>query len=145
MMPISDHFMPIPPRHRRALEMLAVIALQPNRDILGAIGTGALLDEDEPFTLEQIVLPLSKRGLIEDLSHTELGAGGLYFIRITELGKICLGLGYMLREPRRTSPEEIKKYLATDSSEQTELAKTLQAPVKSANPYDPNEEKEAIA
>lgn len=104
---VRGRFMAIPPRHQRALEMLAVISRQP-RDIYGAIGVAALRDEDEPFTLEQIVSPLMERGLIEDLSQTELGKGGKYFVRITRLGEICLSLGYMLREPRKVADPELK-------------------------------------
>jgi hypothetical protein len=105
----KNKFMPIPPRHQRALEMLALLAKQPHRDILGAIGIAALRDEDDVFTLAQIVDPLMERGLIEDLRETELGTGGRYFVRITRLGELCLGLGYMLREPRKGSEQELKR------------------------------------
>lgn len=108
MASVKDRFMLIPPRHKRALEMLAIIARQPNRDIHGAIGVAALRDEDEPFTLEQIVQPLWDRGLIEDLTETELGSGGKYFVRITKLGEMCLSMGYMPREPRKTTDGEMK-------------------------------------
>jgi hypothetical protein len=141
-MPISDLFMPIPPRHRRALELLVD---QKKHDPYGAIGTGALRDEDDPFTLEQIINPLWDRGLIEDLTNTDFGRGGQCFTRITPLGEICLGLGYMLRAPGKTTEEAIKQYLTKDSDEQTEVAKSLKLPMKSANPHDPNEEQEAIA
>jgi hypothetical protein len=104
----KTRFMQIPPRHQRTLEMLAVIAKQPHRDIHGAVGIAALRDEDEPFTLEQIVDPLMERGLIENLSETELGTGGRYFVRITRFGEMCLGLGYMLRESRKPTQVEIK-------------------------------------
>lgn len=141
-MSVSDHFMPIPPRHRRCLEFLQG---QRKFDLYGAIGTRALRDEDEPFSLEQIVGPLYERGLVEDLTETELGhSAGRYFTRITKLGEICLGLGYMLRDPRKTTEAEIKKYSEQEAAEQQRTAETLAAPPTSANPYDPNEEKEAI-
>lgn len=123
------HFMPIPPRHRRALEMLLV---QRHHDAFGGIGIGAMRDDDEPFTLEQIVEPLMVRGLIEDLTWTDLREDGKYFVRLTKLGEFCLGVGYMLREPRLTSEAEMRKYAA-------------ELPPPSSNPYDPNDEKEAIA
>jgi hypothetical protein len=103
---VKARFMPIPPRHQRALEMLLK---RKGSDYLGGIGIAALRDEDEPFTLEQIVEPLMMRGLIEDLSETELGLGGRYFVRITRLGEMCLSLGYMLREPRKLSEPELKR------------------------------------
>jgi hypothetical protein len=101
---IKDRFMQIPPRHQRALEMLRE---QRTRDPLGAIGAGALRDEDDPFTLEQIANPLWERGLIEDLTGTEMETAGRYFVRITPLGLVCLGLGYMLREPRKATEHEM--------------------------------------
>ena len=103
---VKDGFMAIPPRHQRALEMLMK---QKKRDQFGGIGVGALRDEDDPFTLEQIVQPLWERGMIEDLSETDLGLGGRYFVRITRVGEICLSLGYMLREPRKLSEPELKR------------------------------------
>jgi hypothetical protein len=119
---VKDKFMTIPPRHQRALELLAVIARQPNRDIYGAIGVGALRDEDEPFTLEQIVQPLWERGLIEDLTGTELRTGGKYFVRITALGIVCLGLGMMLRDARKVTEAEIKGLQLETPSEADERA-----------------------
>lgn len=140
MIETNSKFMAIPPRHRVALEMLLV--QRRNRDGFGCIGTGALRDEDEPFTLEQIVKPLFERGLIEDLTETDLGAGGQYFVRITQLGKACLGLGYMLRDPRTATEAEIKK-----SIEAEVMTNLLPPPMLNTNlsKYDPNEEKEAIA
>jgi len=132
-MPASDHFMPIPPRHRRALELLMD---QKKHDPYGAIGTGALRDEDDPFTLEQIAGPLLERGLIEDLTNTDFGRGARYFIHITPLGEVCLGLGYMLRDPRRTSEAEIRKYLASDSDEQTKLANVLHPPAPPTEAFE---------
>lgn len=103
----KDKFMPIPPRHQQALQLLVA---QKNRDMFGGIGVGALREEeDEPLTLEQIVQPLWERGLVEDLTETELGASGRYFVRITLLGQVCLNLGYMLREPRKATEPELKK------------------------------------
>jgi hypothetical protein len=126
---VSEKFMAIPPRHRRALEMLVE---QKQRDRLGALGRGALREEDEGFTLEQIVEPLWERGLIEDLTGTELGDGGKYFLRITPLGQMCLGMGVMLRETRKPSAPE-------------QQLLTAEMRRHDNNPYDPNEEKEAIA
>lgn len=97
-------FLVIPPRHLRALEFLMQ---QKKRDALGGIGIGAMREEDEPFALEQIIDPLWDRGLIEDLTDTELGAAGKHFIRITLLGEVCLGMGFMLREPRRMDDTEL--------------------------------------
>jgi hypothetical protein len=139
MEPDSAKFIVIPPRHRRALEMLRE---QKQRDLLGSIGRGALRDEDDPFTLEQIAEPLLQRGLIEDLTWTDLGAGGKYFVRITRLGEICLGLGYMLRETRKTTLEEMKLLSATARAEVTLLpAATAERLAK----HDASDEKEAIA
>jgi len=107
-MSASEHFMPIIPRHKRLLEDLRA---QKARDFLGGIGWGALKDEDEPFTYEELFTPLMQRGLIEDLSATELGAGGKYFVRITALGERCLSLGVMLKYPRHTTEQEIQKIL----------------------------------
>jgi hypothetical protein len=123
----AELFMPISPRHRRALEMLVE---QKKRDSLGGIGIAALHDEDDVFTLEQITEPLMERGLIEDLTWTDLEAAGKYFVRITPLGDVCLAFGQMLREPRIVSDKAMKMLLQ---------------PPASANPHDPNEEREAIA
>jgi hypothetical protein len=142
-MPVSDRFMPIPPRHQRALELLRE---QRKHDGLGCIGTGALRDDDDdPFTIEQIAGPLFERGLIEDLTWTDLGEGGKYFVRITNAGLVCLGLGYMLREPRKVSEAELKRLGAADQKEQEQVAADLSFAKKSTNPHDPNEEREAIA
>lgn len=103
---VIDAFMVISPRHRQALELLQA---QKTRDHLGALGLGALRNEDDVFTLEQIAVPLLQRGLIEDLTKTELGPGGKYFCRITKLGEFCLGVGYMLKEPRPSSELEMRK------------------------------------
>jgi hypothetical protein len=48
----NPNFIVIPPRHQRALEMLRAQRLHDN---LGAIGKGAMRDEDDVLTLEQIV------------------------------------------------------------------------------------------
>jgi hypothetical protein len=134
---VSVKFMLIPPRHRRALEMLME---QTKRDPLGAIGRGALRDEDDPFTLEQIVSPLWDRGLIEDLTWTDLGEGGKYFVRITKLGKICLGLGYMLRETRKPTLAEWKGL-----GEQAAITTLPPGTAERLAQHDAKEEKEAIA
>jgi hypothetical protein len=88
--------------------VLQVLAAQRKKDHLGGIGWGALRDEEEPFTYEQIINPLLERGLIEDLTATDLGSAGKYFVRITPLGIVCLGLGVMLRDPRRVTDAELK-------------------------------------
>jgi hypothetical protein len=133
----SAKFMVIPPRYQRALEMLRAQRL---RDPLGAIGRGAMRDEDEPFTLEQIVDPLWERGLIEDLTWTDLHEGGKYFVRLTQLGDICLSLGYMLREPRKVTLGEMR-FLAGQETITTLKPGTAERLAK----HDANEEKEAIA
>jgi hypothetical protein len=132
----SAKFIVIPPRHRRALEMLRE---QKQRDHLGGIGKGALRDEDEPFTLEQIADPLMNRGLIEDLTWTDLKEGGKYFVRITPLGEACLGLGYMLRETRKPTLAECKGI-----AEQAQITTPSPASERLAK-HDASEEKEAIA
>lgn len=137
-MTVRAKFVEILPRHRRALEMLASIALDAKRDIFGCIGFPALRDEDDVFTLEQIVDPLLVRGLIEDLTGTEMGDSGKYFVRITPLGAFCLGVGLMLRDARKSTPEEMKKYL-------TPIEGDVAIPRPAFNnPHDPNEEREAI-
>ena len=132
---ISTLFVVIPPRHLRALKMLVE---QKGRDRFGGIGIGALRDEDEPFTLEHITDPLFSRGLIEDLTGTEMESSGKYFVRITRLGEVCLGLGIMLRESRKTTDVEMR-ILGGDLSP---LAATA---AKRLAQLDASEEKEAIA
>ena len=102
---MAKGYMPIPPRHARALGMLIE---QWKRDRLGAIGMGALREDDDTLTLEQIVQPLWDRGLIEDLTATEMGQPGKYFVRITPLGKVCFDVGHMPRDPRKPSDDELK-------------------------------------
>jgi hypothetical protein len=114
---------------------------QRKHDGLGSIGKGALRDEDEPFTLEQIVDPLFERGLIEDLTWTDLGEGGKYFVRLTKLGEACLGMGIMLREVRKTTYNEWKT-LTTGAATITTLPPGA---AERLAKHDPNEEKEAIA
>jgi hypothetical protein len=133
----SEKFMVIPPRYQRALEMLRAQRL---RDPFGAIGTGAMRDEDDIFTLEQIVTPLWERGLIEDLTWTDLKEGGKYFVRLTQLGDICLSLGYMLRETRKVTLGEMR-FLAGQETKTTLPPATAERLAK----HDANEEKEAIA
>jgi hypothetical protein len=134
----NANFMVIPPRHLRALEMLRAQRL---RDNLGAIGKGAMRDEDDVLTLEQIVDPLLERGLIEDLTWTDLREGGKYFLRLTQLGDICLSLGYMLREPRKVTLAEMRFLAAQNATITTLPPGTAERLAK----HDPNEEKEAIA
>jgi hypothetical protein len=97
--------MTIIPRHLRVLQELAA---QKKKDYLGGIGWGALRDEDDLFTYEQLITPLLDRGLIEDLTATELGPAGKYFVRITPLGTVCLGMGLMLRDARKVTDAELK-------------------------------------
>lgn len=128
-MSASAHFMPITPRHQR---LLAALDAQRKVDHLGGIGWKALIDDDEAFDAEMLFLPLLMRGLIEDLSKTDLGpAGGRLFVRITPLGRVCSAFGVMLRDPRITTEAEMKKYAE-------------ELPPPTIGP-DPNEEKEAIA
>jgi hypothetical protein len=134
----NPNFMVIPPRYQRALEMLRAQRL---RDNLGAIGKGAMRDEDDVLTLEQIVDPLWERGLIEDLTWTDLKEGGKYFVRLTQLGDICLSLGYMLREPRKVTLAEMK-FLA---GQETRITTLPPGTSERLAKYDANEEKEAIA
>jgi len=105
---LSEHFMPIIPRHIRLLEKLRD---QLRVDMLGGIGWRGLMDENEPLTVDQLFKPLMDRGLIEDLSHTPLGPAGIYFVRITSIGVRCLNLGLMLKEPRITTDQEMNKYV----------------------------------
>ena len=120
-MSVMDQFMQITPRHQLALEVLRE---HKKRDYLGGIGWAALRDEDEPFSLEQIVVPLLERGLVEDLTRTELGVNaGKLFCRITPLGVYCLGVGYMLKEPRIITEASMK---ATARSEPPQLESTMQ-------------------
>lgn len=109
-MSISEHFMAIIPRHRKVLEDLHKI----HGRGYGEIGWKGLMEENEPFTAEQLFQPLLDRGLIEDLTNTELGSRGVYFVRITPLGILCLALGLMLKQPRKTSEQEMKKLGASD-------------------------------
>jgi hypothetical protein len=97
--------MHIIPRHLRVLQELAA---QKKKDQLGGIGWGALRDEDDPLTYQQLFIPLIERGLIEDLTGTELGTAGKYFVRLTPLGSVCLSMGVMLRAPRPADAAELK-------------------------------------
>jgi hypothetical protein len=108
-----SHFMLMTPRHKQAL---ALLVEQKKRDHLGGIGVGALREEDEAYTLAQIVEPLAVRGLIEDLTKTPLGPGGKYFVRITPLGEYCLNVGHMMREARPSTIAEMKKYASEDAT-----------------------------
>lgn len=110
-MSLADHFMPIIPRHQR---LLAKLEEQRRVDQFGGIGWRGLMDEEEPFTIDQLFKPLMERGLVEDLSQTEIGNAGIYFVRITKLGMICLRLGMMLKEPRPTTEKEIAKYIGVE-------------------------------
>ena len=134
--PVSSRFMVIPPRHVRALQMLVS---QRDRDMLGGIGVGALLEDDDVLTIEQIVQPLWERGLVEDLTKTSMGEPGRYFIRITRLGQQCLALGAMLREQRKFTDEE-RQWI-------TPLVNPTETTVGNLRIIsgDPDEEKEAIA
>ena len=118
-MSATEKFMPIPPRYIQALQMLVE---QKKKDAFGGIGVGALREEDEPLTLEQIVSPLWERGLVEDLTETELGPAGRYFVRITALGVACLHLGVMLRDPRKAADAEIQGLHRENPSEGEERA-----------------------
>jgi hypothetical protein len=100
---ILDLFVPIIPRHIRLMQRLVD---QKKIDRLGCIGWRGLMDEDEVFTIDQLFKPLRERGLVEDLTKSDLGNAGVYFVHITPLGEKCLGLGYMLREPRVMSDAE---------------------------------------
>ena len=102
-------FMPIIPRHHRLLTRLVE---QKKVDRLGCIGWRGLMDEEESFTVDQLFLPLAERGLIENLSQTELGNAGVHFVRITPMGEHCLGLGYMLRDPREMTGYELTQFPA---------------------------------
>jgi hypothetical protein len=139
----SAKFMAIPPRYQRALEMLRAQRLH---DPFGAIGKGAMRDEDDVFTLEQIVDPLFERGLIEDLTWTDLKEGGKYFVRLTQLGDICLSLGYMLRETRKVTLAEMR-YLAGPEAITILRSPTMGSAATAAKlaEHDASEEKEAIA
>jgi hypothetical protein len=140
---VSAKFIEMIPRHRRALEMLVA---QKKRDSFGGIGVGALRDEDEPFTLEEIVQPLWERGLVEDLTQTELGSGGKYFVRITRLGEVCLGLGYMLRERRKATQDELQQLAgAQPAPPQLPAMDSVAEIAKRLGAFDANEEQEAIA
>lgn len=134
--PVSTKFMVIPPRHQRALEMLVD---QKHRDRFGGIGVGAMREEDDVLTLEQIVEPLAARGLVEDLTQTEMGESGRFFVRITRLGELCLSLGGMLREQRKMTEDE-RRWI-------TPLMNPTEKTVGHLRIIsgDPSEEKEAIA
>jgi hypothetical protein len=92
------------PRHERLLKRLVE---QKGIDRYGGIGWRGLMDENELYTIDQLFKPLIERGLVEDLSATELGQRGTYFVRITPLGEHCLSLGLMLLEPRSMTPREM--------------------------------------
>ena len=101
---------PIIPRH---LRILGALIARRKVDMFGCIGWKGLLDDPETFTMDEIFRPLVVRGLIEDMSATQLGNAGSYFVRITPLGQFCYGIGYMLKDARPTTEAEIKKYIST--------------------------------
>jgi hypothetical protein len=103
----SQNFMPIMPRHQR---ILGALEMRRHVDMFGGIGWKGLLDDEEVFDFDVLFQPLIDRGLIEDLSDTEMGPAGRYFVRITPLGRICNGIGLMLRAPRVTSEAELHKF-----------------------------------
>jgi hypothetical protein len=107
-----EHFIKIMPRHNQAL---AVLIAQKVKDAFGGIGIGALHDEGDDMTLAEIVTPLADRGLIENLTKTELGDRGRYFVRITPLGEYCYAKGYMLKAAHIGTIQEMQKY-ATELS-----------------------------
>ena len=119
-MSLTDHFMPIIPRHQRLLERLAE---QIRIDRYGAIGWKGLLDEGETFTIDELFKPLVERGLVEDLSHTDLGKAGIYFVHITPIGLRCLDLGMMLKEPRFTTEKEMTKIIGPPTPKVIEAVK----------------------
>jgi hypothetical protein len=100
-----DMFMPIIPRHTRLLQRLVE---QKKNDKYGMIGWRGLMDAEEPYTIDQLFKPLLERGLVEDLSKTEMGGPGIYFVRITPMGEHCLSLGYMLKAPRPMNAADLK-------------------------------------
>jgi hypothetical protein len=104
-MTAREQFIVIIPRHLRVLKELTT---QKPKDLYGAIGWGALRDEDDAFSYGQLFGPLMERGLIEDLTATEMGSAGKHFVRITPLGSVCMNLGLMLRDPRKLTVEELK-------------------------------------
>ena len=120
---------PIIPRHLRILQRLIE---QRKIDQFGCIGWRGLLDDPETFTMDQLFKPLVDRGLIEDLSQTEMGQGGTFFVRITPLGQFCYGIGYMLKEPRPTTELEIRKYIA-DVAPPKQRIEEAQAMIRSRN------------
>ena len=97
------------PRH---LRILGALIERRKVDMFGCIGWRGLLDDPESFTMEQIFRPLVERGLIEDMSNTEMGGAGSYFVRITPLGQFCYGIGYMIKDARVTTELEIQKYIS---------------------------------
>jgi hypothetical protein len=121
-MSLAEFFMPIIPRHRRLLERLAE---QLKKDRYGAIGWRGLMDEDEPFTVDQLFKPLQERGLVEDLTATDLGKAGVYFVHITPLGLRCLGMGLMLKEPRIVSEKEMNKYISAPPATVTAIVESV--------------------
>jgi hypothetical protein len=104
------------PRHQR---ILARLIEQRKADRYGCIGWRGLLDDPETFTMDQLFKPLMDRGLIEDLTQTELGRGGSCFVRITPLGSFCYGIGYMLKDARPTTELEIRKYISDVAPQKT--------------------------
>jgi len=117
------------PRH---LRILGALIERRKVDMFGCIGWKGLLDDPESFTMDQIFRPLVERGLIEDMSSTEMGNAGSYFVRITPLGQFCYGIGYMLKEPRPTTELEIRKYIS-DVAPQKQRIEEAQDMIRSRN------------
>lgn len=103
-MTLREKFMVIIPPHRRVLERLLAQKLV---DALGMLGKAAVRGDNDVLTLAELTQPLLDRGMIEDLTKTEMGASGRLFLRITRIGELCLDMGVMLRDARCFTIEEL--------------------------------------
>jgi hypothetical protein len=85
-MPLSD-WQPIIPRHGRLLAFLRDRAQK--RDTEFGIGTGALRDQGDVFTIEQLTEPLYERGMIETLAGYRPAGHLLGIIYLTPVRELC--------------------------------------------------------
>jgi hypothetical protein len=118
-MPLSD-WQPIIPRHGRLLAFLRDRAQK--RDTEFGIGTGALRDQGDVFTIEQLTEPLYERGMIETLAGYR--PAGHLFTRITGFGSLCLDFGMMPKSARK-DPASVERYAKEAFAE---MKKKLEAP-----------------
>jgi hypothetical protein len=122
-MSVAERFQPIIPLQQKILDRLIA---QRRVDPLGAIGwKGPLEDLGTTLPVEMLYEPLLVRGMVEDCTNTELGPGGRFFVRVTDLGVKCAAFGLMMRAPIAASSYDL---VAAEQMAKEKGAPTLEAP-----------------